>query len=93
MSAPKAVKGATPGRILDAAHAAVFAGKMKEWREKHGITQRDIARLADVTERTVSRWEGGAGEPSIAELAVIECEWPGLLALYAPELGKRLKRR
>lgn len=89
----KAVTGATPGRILDSAHAAIFAGKMKEWREKHGITQRDVARLADVTERTVSRWEAASGEPSIAQLAVIECEWPGFLALYAPELGKRLKRR
>ena len=76
---------------LDAARAAIFGEKMKAWRDKYRITQRDVARLADVTERTVSRWEAGYGEPSIYQLAVIELEWPGFLALYAPELAKRLK--
>lgn len=73
--------------------SAVNVTAMREWREKHGITQRDVARVADVTERTVSRWEQGAGEPTLAHVAVLEVEWAGLLAAIMPATVRRMRER
>ncbi len=73
--------------------SAVNVPAMREWREKHGITQRDVARVADVTERTVSRWEQGAGEPTLAHVAILEVEWGGLLAAIMPATVRRMRDR
>lgn len=73
--------------------SAVNVTAMREWREKHGITQRDVARVADVTERTVSRWEQGTGEPTLAHVAVLEVEWGGLLAAIMPATVRRMRER
>jgi transcriptional regulator with XRE-family HTH domain len=37
-------------------------------RLKRGFSQEDLARLADVSWITVSRWERGKSEPSLATL-------------------------
>lgn len=39
-----------------------------------GISQREMAALAGVTQATVSRWESGAWEPNRDELARIRAE-------------------
>ncbi len=73
--------------------SAVNVPAIRAWREKHGITQRDVARVADVTERTVSRWEQGTGEPTLAHVAVLEVEWGGLLAAIMPATVRRMRER
>ena len=48
--------------------------KLKDWREAHGLTQSQLARLLGVESVTISRWERGAakrGAPGeILELAL-----------------------
>lgn len=63
----------------------------REWRERHGITQRDVSRECDTGERTVARWEHGRGEPSLTQVAVLEARWPGLLAQLMPAVIRRYK--
>ena len=36
--------------------------KLKEWREAHGLTQSQLARLLGVESVTISRWERGAAK-------------------------------
>lgn len=36
---------------------------MKEWREGHGLTQRELANLLDLDPQTISRWERGVKQP------------------------------
>jgi len=33
--------------------------KLKEYREKHGLTQEELARKLDIPSITISRWERG----------------------------------
>lgn len=40
------------------------ADSLRELRERHGLTQKDVARICATTERTVQRWEGRPGAPS-----------------------------
>ena len=35
---------------------------MKAWREQHGLTQAQLARLLGVDQMTISRWERGASK-------------------------------
>lgn len=67
--------------------------RLRAWRARHGITQAAVARQLEVTERTVARWEAEQGEPSIAQIALLESDWPGFLAALAPGLVRRLTAR
>jgi transcriptional regulator with XRE-family HTH domain len=52
---------------------------LKQWRERHGLTQYELADLLKVRAITISRWERGAAKP------------PGdLLALALETLDRRL---
>lgn len=42
--------------------------RIKLYREKNGYSQEDLARILDVTRRTVSRWEQNSSKPNEAEL-------------------------
>ncbi len=35
---------------------------VKEWREERGLTQAQLARLLEVDQMTISRWERGASK-------------------------------
>lgn len=49
--------------------------EFKEWRERMGLTQAEIAKALDVTEMTVYRWETGKAPISRAvELALKQLE-------------------
>lgn len=41
---------------------------LKELRQHHKLTQKDIAERLEVTQQTVAKWENGKSEPSIAHL-------------------------
>lgn len=57
---------------------------MKEWREAHGLTQSQLARLLGVESVTISRWERGAAKRGA----------PGeLLDLALAELDRRLREK
>lgn len=44
-----------------------ITGKMiKELRDKRGITQRELAEIINISDKTVSKWETGKGLPDIA---------------------------
>lgn len=39
-------------------------GKLADLRTARGLTQREVAKALDCSERLVSRWETGEGRPS-----------------------------
>lgn len=39
---------------------------IKEWRKKRGMTQRELALIAGVSQNAVSQWETGRSDPSVA---------------------------
>lgn len=45
--------------------------RLRQTREKRGLTQRELARSCDIGENQINRYESGSGEPSIANLASI----------------------
>lgn len=60
------------------------AESMRAWREKHGLTRREVADATActdapaVTERTIARWEAGHGEPPPSLVRRLDARWPGL---------------
>ena len=52
--------------------------KLKEWREEHGVSQAQLARILEISQMTISRWERGAGRRAapgrILEFALAEVE-------------------
>lgn len=46
----------------------MFGLRIKLYREKNGYSQEDLARILDVTRRTVSRWEQNSSKPNGDEL-------------------------
>ena len=45
--------------------------RLRQTREKRGLTQRELARLCDIGENQINRYESESGEPSISNLAAI----------------------
>ena len=45
---------------------------VKQWREQHRLTQRELANLLDLDPQTISRWERGVKQPRgrVLELAL-----------------------
>lgn len=43
-----------------------YAKKIKEYRERKFLTQKELAKLLGVNYVTVSRWETGSFEPNMA---------------------------
>ena len=48
--------------------ALTFAGNLKQYRQKLGLTQKQLAQQLDYTEKTVSKWENGNGLPTLEML-------------------------
>ena len=44
---------------------------LKALREKHGLTQEEMARRALVTRQAVSRWENGETQPNTDTLLIL----------------------
>ncbi len=49
-----------------------FGKNLKTNRELVGLTQKDLAKMLDVSFKTVSHWEAGYSEPSLALLAKLK---------------------
>ena len=51
---------------------------LRQWREEHGVSQAELARILEVNQMTISRWERGAGRRAapgrILEFALAEVE-------------------
>jgi transcriptional regulator with XRE-family HTH domain len=51
---------------------------LKAWREAHGLSQAQLARILEVDQMTISRWERGSGRRGapgrMLELALAEVE-------------------
>ena len=60
------------------------ARDIRDRRERAGLSQEGLARLADVSVATVSRWERGVVEPGRLALRGIQ----GILEDYRKERGK-----
>lgn len=64
------------------AYGKIGGMNLKEWREARGMSQAQLARLLEVDQMTISRWERGAGRRAA----------PGkVLELALAELDRRLK--
>lgn len=48
--------------------AEIIGRHIREYREKHKLTQKQLAEMLYVSDRTISRWERGNGLPDIDEL-------------------------
>lgn len=49
-------------------NAEIIGRHIREYREKNGLTQKQLAEKLYVSDRTISRWERGNGLPDIDEL-------------------------
>ena len=49
----------------------LFAGRLKELRNEHGVSQQDVGKLLNVSKMAISHWEKGHSEPSIAQLIML----------------------
>lgn len=59
---------------------------MKKIRERHGLTQAELAESIGTTQQTIARWESGKAEPSLAALRDLAvCLWTSVDHL----LGKK----
>ena len=50
-----------------------FAEKIKALRIERGLTQREVARGADIAERQYQSYEGGERKPSIDSILYLAC--------------------
>jgi transcriptional regulator with XRE-family HTH domain len=48
---------------ISAARTAIREGRLRKLRERHGFSQRELARALGVGESAVSRWESGNRVP------------------------------
>lgn len=46
-------------------HTTAFSDNLKYYREKRGLTQRQLAERIGYTEKSISKWESGGGLPSL----------------------------
>ena len=46
--------------------------ELKEWRQRHGMTQEELAREVGVSWSTVAKWEGGQRQPGRLTQPLIE---------------------
>ena len=60
----------------------------RRWRKKSELTQKAVAAELGIAERTIARWEVGAGGPNATQMMRLERKWPGLLELFT-KTGKR----
>lgn len=64
-------------------YTARFASRLRELRRKKGLTQREVADTLGFSEKTVSKWECGAGVPDIDTLfRLAELFSVGLASLF-----------
>ena len=53
-------------------------------RKERGMTQKDVADVLHISDRTVSKWERGSGLPDVSM-------WKGISALYGVDIEKLLE--
>ena len=53
-------------------------------RKERGMTQKDVADVLHISDRTVSKWERGSGLPDVSM-------WKGISALYGIDIEKLLE--
>ncbi len=49
----------------------MFRERLKELRIEKGLTQDKLAKILNISKMTISHWESGYCEPSIAQLIVL----------------------
>lgn len=49
----------------------IFSSRLREIRQKHGMTQMAVAKRLGVTRNAVTMWETGSREPRLVELAAL----------------------
>jgi transcriptional regulator with XRE-family HTH domain len=76
-----------------------FAARLKELREEHGLTQKQLADKAALSQRAVSHWEQGIREPSwsnvlaLAEALGVTCEAFTTAPVDRPAAGRGRPRK
>jgi transcriptional regulator with XRE-family HTH domain len=72
-------------------------GALRALRKARGLTQRELADRIGTTDRTVMRWEGGAGTPAIELIptlaAALACRPEQLLEPVVVDTLQTLRRR
>ena len=48
-----------------------FAENLKQWRTSQGLKQKELAKKLNFSEQSISHWETGYTEPSIAQLIAL----------------------
>lgn len=64
------------------------AEAINEWREQHGLTQDDMAKLCGVSLPTAGNWCRGDSKPSLDHLDKLEAAKPGLIDRLFGELER-----
>jgi transcriptional regulator with XRE-family HTH domain len=65
-----------------------LAERMRQFREKLGLSQREMADLVSVSHGTIGHWETGRSVPSVSDLERLAeaLEWPAQDVYYAAGL-------
>lgn len=58
------------------------------WRERHGLSQQDIAVLVGVSLPTAGNWCRGSATPSLGQIGKLEEAHPGLVELMFGSLDR-----
>ena len=58
--------------------------RLRELRERRGLSQRQVAERLNVSPGAVARWELGDNKPTMALAALLECSTDTLLSRDSP---------
>ena len=67
--------------------------KLSELRNEKGLTQREIAKIFNVSQGTYNNWENGKTQPSIEQLVAIADFFGVSIRLSCRERGRRRRYR
>jgi transcriptional regulator with XRE-family HTH domain len=66
------------------------AAAIRKYRDRHGLTQAELARKLDVAQKTVSRWEAGSRLVDLELVPRVASELDISAAELRPDLAKIL---
>ncbi len=61
---------------------AAFSQALRSARQKHGLTQEDLATRLKVSQGTISFWENGSETPTVEHVILLALELPELIESF-----------
>ena len=71
----------------------ITGNTIRELREKKQITQKELAQILGVSDKTISKWETAKGYPDISLLEPLAAAWIFPLRSFSAEIMSRTRIR